>query len=209
MNRPTTEQTCGQARQWQAGLPTPLRERLRLAVERDAMIVTAIICLFDRCRPDAVRRFIIAVIINAFNPMVWRRTWANITQKCREVITPFFAQANATAAVARETDSFLVFATGNDVAPDDVFTRLTFRSCVSVNGRAFQQPFKFPATTGFCVASSKIAGWHINQCPAFTATFVPRLDRPRWRPNLSQHRQSSKHHSGQVDLSWHGVILHD
>jgi len=209
MNRPTTEQTCGQARQWQAGLPTPLRERLRFAIPCHAVVVAPIVLLFTCCRPDDIARFVVTVIVQAFNPMLWRRTWANITQKCREVITPFFAQANATAAVARETDSFLVFATGNDVAPDDVFAGLSFRSRVSVSGGTFHQAFKFPATAGFRIASPKITGRHMNHCAALTATFVPRLDRPCWRANLSQHCQSSEHHSGQVDLGWHGVILHD
>ena len=59
----------------------------------------AIVGLFSRCGPTAIRGFIVAVIVDAINRVFRAGTWPHVVQKLFKRVQPCLADVNATAAV--------------------------------------------------------------------------------------------------------------
>ncbi len=70
-----------------------------LALIDDVSVLARVARLLAPCRPSAVCRFVIAVVVDAVNRMIRRRSMSHVGQECLERLAPSVAHANAASAV--------------------------------------------------------------------------------------------------------------
>lgn len=87
-------------------------------IEPGAALVFA---LCSGSRPAAIRRFVMAVVVDTVDRMLWRRPWPHIREKIRERRAPAIAYTDATRTVALKVFSAREQTPCFHQSPDEIF----------------------------------------------------------------------------------------
>jgi hypothetical protein len=114
--------------------------------------------------PYAISRFVVSVIIDAFNSVRWRWAFSHVSNKCCERISPFVAYLNASTSVAGIFWVLRFVTSASHIAPRIVFggmahsvrasgvasvTPLFLNTTATtrvIRGNGFDARFEFPST---------------------------------------------------------------
>jgi hypothetical protein len=102
----------------------PLIDGMTDAIDRDDSPFSTgapILYLLLVCRPAAVLRGVMAVVVAAINGVSARWTWPDVGEEGFKGVTPTAAYRNAPTAIQRITNRLWVFAALDHAAPDFVF----------------------------------------------------------------------------------------
>jgi len=93
------------------------------------MVTSFIIILLDLCRPFTVFRRIILFIINAFDGVRWRRSFAHICKKGLKRSAPSIAHGNTATPIIFKVFNIRIIATVFYTTPRLVFNASCFAMC--------------------------------------------------------------------------------
>ena len=131
-------------------------------------------CLFHACRPSAILRFIVSVVVNSIKCLVlWSRS--HICQKIFKGIYPAFANSNPAPAIKRPCWNIWTIATAFHGLPDSIFRWNIFTLCESMSRRASARLFlvKTAATFGE-LAPERVHCYHCR-ISTIAKTLPPRM----------------------------------
>ena len=135
MERPTFLQAFTQRVLVNAEFIGPVGQALRAPLERKPSVVSSVSILLAASRPRAVRRFVMTVVVVAFNGVLRRWPWTEVVVERLERMQPAVAHADTAAAVVMKLGVVRVVTTGLDRLPVATF-------------RAFRQPVGCHAISG-------------------------------------------------------------
>lgn len=98
----------------------PIGNGPRLTFKGDEMIPASVAHLFMACRPSAIAGFVVTVVVDAVNRMLFARPQTDIRQKIRERCEPSGANTNASTTVVLEVLERWISASTLNVAPGGV-----------------------------------------------------------------------------------------
>jgi len=101
----------------------PLSQPPSFSVVAQESRFACILSLLHGSRPFAISRFIVAVVVDAFNAMLWGRLLAHVLQELRKRIAPLFAHNYSATSVPVITGIVRVVAPRLHFAPRTVFRR--------------------------------------------------------------------------------------
>jgi hypothetical protein len=137
----------------------PNRQRLSFPSKRHLAIRTSITRLLSSRGPPAIRRFVIAIVVDPIDRMLGRRTWPHVLQEVVER-EPSIADAYIPSSVSSILDVVLVETTGLHAVPGPVLWRCWLvspcgMSVADVPGAVLEQVF-LKTSTGRGSAANKI-----------------------------------------------------
>lgn len=147
--------------------------------------------------PADIPRFVVAVVVEAFNAVFCRRSMADIGQEYREVMKPARADANASASIvfvrfARRLKTPLFYA-----GPHAIFSGLT----QAVRRISAAKDLREDAAATTALAIAQAAGKDFFRAAAFTPTDPIATARRR----ASQHRPATIATPGQLNSCSHSL----
>ncbi len=99
LRSPSFLNTLGERRIWNAKLFCPCGKWFRGALKRQHTSSSFVAGLFRPGGPITVPRFIVAIVIDAFNAVLSGRTWPHVFYECFIRISPLVAYRNATPTI--------------------------------------------------------------------------------------------------------------
>lgn len=108
-----------------AAFARPLRQRLSSAECCEYSVVALVVGLFQSCRPVAVFGRIRAVIVAAFDGVMWRRYRPHVCIERLKAMIPSVADSDASASVPRICPAARIQASRMNTSPDPVFITST------------------------------------------------------------------------------------
>ncbi len=125
----------------------PLRNRLRLALERQNPVRALVVHLLKTSRPSAISRFIVPVIVDTVNRMLPAWALTHVSKKARKFF-PLRAVVNAATAVVNPFMVFRVAASGFHIAPAVVGPGAVPAVCVTMIQASRNSHFSIEAAAG-------------------------------------------------------------
>lgn len=123
----------------------PIIRRLGNTVVRDRnkgpLADTLIPSLFFRCCPTTIPRLVVAVIVNAIELVLWRRTRSHVLKKRFVTIAPAFTDLDAAPAISRKAWVVGILASRNHAGPRHIFGSTPCRARVSMLARETSRPW--------------------------------------------------------------------
>jgi hypothetical protein len=161
--------------------------------------------LFDRSSPSAIFWRVWAVVINAINRVLGRRTTPHVRQEGVIRVAPSVAHMNAAASIAVIVDMARAGASGLHSLPDFVFGgRLPLRALSVLFIWATSAVFSFQAAAAFGAASPQVSGSCCSASTALTRA-LPQYASGNFADELNRN-QTTKALPGQIEES-HRMIL--
>jgi len=90
-------------------------------VERDSLGMGSVLSLLYRSCPSAIDWFVVAVIVNSINRVLWAWLFAHINQKVRKRLQPALANCDASSSIAVIVRSARIAASSLHFFPSAVF----------------------------------------------------------------------------------------
>ena len=204
INRPMALQATHHSAEVEMKFAKPLLQRLCAAIPSDQAICAFVVRLFNRQRPQAVRRAITERVISTFNRMTRRGSWSHVAIERREIAAPFLIDRDSTSTIVPELRSVRIMATSNHQFPDPIFRqfRQAMRAKASASKRIVQ------AAARFVVAAGQRATGQLNLVAACASTSPPDLfgDEMCRLLRSTQHGELMKRLSREV-VEPHGHIV--
>lgn len=157
------------------------------------LIATPIMYLLGLCSPTAIRRFVIAVVINSIKRPV-DGLWPHILQEVLKRRAPAFTHCNSTPAIAKPITTFGISTTLDHRRPGAILRRFVSDTVVPV-----AQAFLTTATSG--VSTPQIIAL-CHRLIAAVATANP-PDFPAFFRCFSNDGKQSKSVGSKVEFGWH------
>ncbi len=111
----------------------PLGVSERQSVIRDVSTVSFIVILLVACRPSTIGRFVVAIIFNAINGMLWRWSSPHVIQKFLKAIAPTSTDRDSPSSIILIPLVVLVSASLDHMVPRYVLRRDNSASATSMN----------------------------------------------------------------------------
>jgi hypothetical protein len=141
---------------------SPFSQAVRFSTEGDPQRLAIVLGLLERGGPLAVAWFIVAVVIDPFNRVVRRGSWAYVSEEVQERSSPAVAHRNPASAIQVISLVGRVVASLRDSFPAGVFRRLV-HSTSSLSAA--------PTRLRAAIAFAKIPSGHRNNSAAFTKAY--------------------------------------
>jgi len=91
-------ESCSDGARMNSGRFGPFSHSLGFSIKREKPARAPISRLICSCSPPAIGRLIISIVVDAFNAVLWRRTWTHVLEKVFKT-SPSLADLNAATAV--------------------------------------------------------------------------------------------------------------
>lgn len=108
---------------WDAKMARRLRDGHPLSVDIDVDVPAGVIRLLPTRGPSAIGWLVVAVIVDAIQRVIRRRSLTHVEQECRVGLLPSLAHRNASASIVWPRRNLWIEAAADDVAPDSVLRR--------------------------------------------------------------------------------------
>lgn len=182
----------------------PLRQRLRLLVDRYVAVLCRVASLFLVGGPAAVLWLVIAVHVDAIEGVLFGRAPTHILQKALERASlfriPAGAHKNASSPVAAERVVALVRTTREHLRPAAILRCLCSAGALPVlatSAPPLHAPFTAVTSTGFCASFLQKDAQTGDSCSAIAKAL------PLSAANVAESSQATVFVSGDVDSSRH------
>src|SRR3990167_8619791 len=168
---PAVPQAVGQCLTLDTDYFSPLRDRVRLPLEGDAMAAARVVALMLLSGPAAILGRVRAVIVDAIKGMPRRRSAADVTQERCKGRAPLSADVNPSRAVQMEVPIVRILAATDDVRPGHIFRRLVAAPSVAVAMLRGSGAFALQAAATLRHAGFQVRRHHGLCSAAFTDAF--------------------------------------
>jgi hypothetical protein len=118
---PTSNKATAKTIKRQSEFLGPIEQNLRLSTKFDISVVGPIPVLNVPCRPAAITRFIVAVVIDSIDLVPWRWPWPHVGEKQGEVI-PSITNLNSSTSIPAKVGNVRVAASVSHIPPYRILT---------------------------------------------------------------------------------------
>jgi hypothetical protein len=169
----------------------PLNNCFGLSIVRQKAACPSVSSLFSPCRPSAVSRLVVPVVVDAFDCVLGSWLRSHVCKKGLKRVNPAITNLDSATAVKRKGLVFRIQDTRFHRAVANVFRR----AAKAVRFLSFPAQFRRKAATAFCSQSPQLISTDNTICPTFTPAVPPNAAAAR------QDCQPAERHAGQVDKS--------
>lgn len=148
--------------------------------------------------PATVARFVIPIVVDAFNRVSWRRPWPHIVKKCREAGQPSLANSYASPSIIVEVFRLRVSASGLHANPSSKLNGPTFPMGGEFCGRGVSRK----ATARFNASGFEVLAKTNLRRPAVAHAI------PRCLPGLGIRRPANNNQAMKTLASYVNQLCH-
>jgi hypothetical protein len=174
---PRTIQPTQQGMVFEAHDFGPLPNGASLALVVNKRVPPSISSLFFARGPTAIFRFIITIVVNAFQSVFGCWPFPHVLQKILKRMPPTPANANSSSAIKRKGVIFRIVATSNGLTPGSVFWSLRSPVC----RQACARDFSMQAAATLCPTIKELRDVNLGEI-ATSATAQPITRTSRYSP---------------------------
>ncbi len=170
---PSTIQTAPYRHSADSSESPPLGNRQCFAAMEQPCICAPVVDLFFVCCPPAIRWFVVSIVVDSFNRVLWGWLRSHVSKEVFKGTAPPIAHTNTTAAVMRIVLAIRVVATGLHTRPAPCFSafRHSMRRISTAVATAFparNELLESRATATPGLPAAKIFPKYIQRLPAVT-----------------------------------------
>src|SRR6185369_5762592 len=189
---PPKANTFANSSNWKSKLIFPVGYAHRLALECQHLSHATIANLNGSFCPSAIRRLIVAVVVNAVNRVFRGRTQPHVAQEILKQ-HPSLANGDASSTVVFVSNKFGVGATSTHAHPREMLRAIS----EPVPSSIVADPFSLPATARFGLACPEQCAYDVPRIPAFATAQPCCFTADVWCS--SGDNKPSKSHVGDID----------